>query len=54
MSYKQIAESMADTCNIPEPSKATIYEWVRDYMDKAVEAMQNPLQGPNRPRMGGG
>ena len=32
-SYKQIAEAMADVYDIPEPSKATIYEWVRDYTD---------------------
>jgi transposase-like protein len=35
MSYKQIAEAMADRHDIPEPSKATIYEWVRDYTDEA-------------------
>ena len=42
MSYKQIAESMADAYDIPEPSKATIYEWVRDYTDKAVKTMRSP------------
>ena len=42
MSYKQIAESMAAALDIPEPSKATIYEWVRDYTDRAVKAMQSP------------
>ena len=42
MSYKQIAESMADAFDIPEPSKATIYEWVRDYTDKAVETLGQP------------
>ena len=41
MSYKQIAESMADAFNIPEPSKATIYEWTRDYTDTAVKGMAN-------------
>ena len=28
MSYKQIAESMEEQYDIPEPSKATIYRWV--------------------------
>ena len=28
MSYKQIAETMADAFNIPEPSKSTLYDWV--------------------------
>ena len=41
MSYKQIAESMADAFNIPEPSKATIYEWTRDYTDTAVKGIAN-------------
>ena len=40
MSHKQIAEAMADAFNIPEPSKATIYEWQRDYTDEAVEEMK--------------
>ena len=42
MSYKQIAESMADAFNIPEPSKSSIYDWVLDYTDKAVKTMQSP------------
>ena len=41
MSYKQIAEAMADRHDIPEPSKATIYEWVRDYTDQAAKEMEN-------------
>ena len=41
MSYKQIAESMADAFNIPEPSKRAIYEWVKDYTDRAIEEMAN-------------
>ena len=36
-SYKQIAEGLRDEYDIPEPSKATVYEWVRDYTDLAVE-----------------
>ena len=42
MSYKQIAESMSDAFDIPESSKSTIYEWVRDYTDRAVKTMQSP------------
>ena len=41
MSYKQIAEAMADRHDIPEPSKATIYEWVRVYTDQAAKEMEN-------------
>ena len=41
MSYKQTAEAMADRHDIPEPSKATIYEWVRDFTDEAVKEMAN-------------
>ena len=39
-SYKAIAETMAKEYGIPEPSKATIYEWVRDYSEKAVDQMR--------------
>ena len=43
MSYKQIAEMMAKTYDIPEPSKDTLYNWVKDYTDAAVEEMsQHP------------
>ena len=41
MSYKQIAEHLAERDNIDEPSKQTLYAWVRDYTDTAVEEMQN-------------
>lgn len=40
-SYKQIAENMADMYDIPEPSKQTIYAWVRDYTDAAMGAMDD-------------
>ena len=46
MSYKQIAETMRDTFNIPEPSKATLYEWVRDYTDRAHKEMSKPEYKP--------
>ena len=39
-SYKQIAEGLADEYDIPEPSKATIFEWVRDYTDRANREME--------------
>lgn len=42
MSYKQIAETLADAFNIPEPSKSTIYDWVEDYTDKATTALSQP------------
>ena len=40
-SYKQIGENMADMYDIPEPSKQTIYAWVKTYTDTAVEAMDD-------------
>ena len=40
-SYKQIAEGLKDEYDIPEPSKATIYEWVKDYTDEAVDEMKD-------------
>ncbi len=48
MSYKQIAETLADTYDVPEPSKQSIYAWVKKYTDDAVKAMaEHPAQtGP--------
>lgn len=40
MSYKQIAEAMEKMYDIPEPSKQTIYAWVKKYTDDAVEQMR--------------
>ena len=39
MSYKQIGETMADAFDIPEPSKGTIYGWVKEHTDKAMAVM---------------
>ena len=50
-SYKQIAEGLKDEYDIPEPSKATIYEWVRDYTDEAKELTAD-MKTPGRRRMG--
>ena len=41
MSYKQIGETMADAFDIPEPSKGTIYGWVKEHTDKAMAVMQD-------------
>ena len=40
LSYKRIAENIAATFDRPEPSKRTIYQWVRNYTDKAIVAMR--------------
>ena len=41
-SYKQIAEGLKDEYDLEkEPSKATIYEWVRDYTDEATARMKD-------------
>ena len=40
-SYKQIAEGLKEEYDLEkEPSKATIYEWVRDYTGKALKQME--------------
>ena len=45
MSYKQIGETMADLYDIPEPSKASVYEWVTDFGQQAVKEMaKHPAQ----------
>ena len=41
MSYKQIGENMADMFDMPEPSKQTIYTWVKEYTDLAADQMEN-------------
>ena len=40
-SYKQIGENMADMFDMPEPSKQTIYAWVKEYTDVAIERMDD-------------
>ena len=42
MSYKQIAELMAEQHDIPEPSKQTVYAWVKRYTDEAVAESRKP------------
>ena len=41
MSYKQIAETMEKVHDIPEPSKKTIYKWVKEYTEKALDRMED-------------
>ena len=51
-SYKQIAEGLKEEYDLPkEPSKATIYEWVRDYTTKALKELGRP-QGQDREGVG--
>ena len=39
MSYKQIGESMEKLHDIPEPSKKTMYKWVKECIEKALDGM---------------
>ncbi len=40
-SYKQIAEGLQEEYDLKkEPSKATVFEWVRDYTDEALKQME--------------
>lgn len=41
LSFKRIAENLSDMFDIPEPSKATIFEWVSDYTELAKQEMQS-------------
>ena len=41
MSYKQIGENMAEAYDMSEPSKQTIYAWVKAYTDEAIVQMDN-------------
>ena len=40
LSIKQLAESIADRYDVPEPSKATIYRWISAYTDQAKVALK--------------
>ena len=39
MSYEQIAEILGRNFRIPEPSKATVFRWVKEYSAMASEGM---------------
>ena len=41
LSFKRISENLADMFDIPEPSKATVFEWVSDYTELAKREMEN-------------
>ena len=41
LSFKRISENLSDMFDIPEPSKATIHEWVSDYTELAKQEMVN-------------
>ena len=41
LSIKQLAESIADRYNVPEPSKDTVYQWISEYTDKATYATKD-------------
>lgn len=40
LSIKQVAESIADRYDIPQPSKDTIYQWFSDTTDKAKQGLK--------------
>ena len=40
-SYKAITEGLEKEYDIPEPSKGTVYLWVKDYTDAAVDEMKD-------------
>ena len=41
VSYKQIAEGLEEQYDVPEPSKATIYRWVQEYTDHALNVVRD-------------
>ena len=40
-SYKQIAEGLEEQYDVTEPSKATIYCWVKEYTKRALKEMES-------------
>ena len=43
MSYKQVAENMEDTYDVPEPSKAAVHAWVKGYTRLAQRFMRGEV-----------
>ena len=43
MSYQQIAEMLARNHNLPGISKATVYKWVKEYGDFAVDGLSTEV-----------
>ena len=41
LSIKQLAESIEDRYDVPEPSKDTLYQWIADYTDAAKYAQKD-------------
>ena len=41
LSIKQLAEGIEDRYDVPEPSKAVIYDWITDYTDDAKYALKD-------------
>ena len=40
VSYKQLGENLEEQYDIPEPSKSTVYHWVKEYTPVALKAMK--------------
>ena len=43
MSYKQVAEGLEDTYEVPEPAKSTVYAWVKAYTRLAQQYMRGEV-----------
>ena len=41
LSYKQIGEGLEAGHEIPEPGKATVFEWVETYTDHVIKELKN-------------
>ncbi len=50
MSYKQVAEGIEDTYDLPEPAKSTIFAWVKAYTRHGLRVMAGQV-GPDGTEM---
>ncbi len=50
MSYKQVAEGLEDTYDLPEPAKSTIFAWVKAYTRQGLRYMAGQV-GPDGTEM---
>ena len=59
MPYKQVAENIEDVFDVPEPSKATVHDWVKGYTGLALRYLRGEVgepahgHGQTRPRRRG-
>lgn len=53
MSYKQVAANLEKTYDVPEPSKATVHNWVKGYTGLVLRYLQEEVGADGTPKTPG-